>query len=267
MSATDFDVAGFVAMVEELSRMAEKPFPQIIIPQIGALLKASINRTPVRRVGDIAKRISRRGRYIEFSDGTVISVWKKASFEDADGYETAPTMFLDDSTYPLYAKRWPKKSPKPAIHGGKSWHRMDDRHWSDARFGKYQALNKKRIEIMRQRYRDALAARGLAKKTWGQIADDLGLDLHLPKYIVTARDQRAGTREYKEGIALQLLEQGVFIIEIANYNPLFQNRIPGRNILAGALRDREKAFMTDLEKGVFEDVKRRAERYPGIFVN
>lgn len=265
------DVSGFTGMIGELSKIAGRDYFDVLLPQIGALLKACINRTPVRTVGQIAKRVSARGSYIEFADGTIISVWKKAISETLDGDRTsAPGMFFDESTYPQYSKRWPKNSRQPAISGGKSWHNMDTHRWSDARWARYKEKLRLRAAAMKQWMEAGKAARGLARKSWWQIAEDLGLDPGIAAAYVRqahATGENGDIRPFKEGFAAKLLEQGAAIIELRNTNPLLvEGRVDGEGILLGAMRDRQKAFLIDLEKGVFDDLERRAQRYPGIFV-
>jgi hypothetical protein len=260
MSENALDIEGFIAICDELSRMSGKDFRAVIVPQVGALLRACINRTGGKKKvteGMIAKRVSKHFSYVEFSDGTIISTFKKANHAE---------MYFDQSTYDRYAGRWPKGSRKPSVDGGKSWHQMNGgRHWSNERWARFQAHSRQRREMIQKTMREKLAARGLAKKSWVQIADDLGLDLGVPKWISGARDPKG--RPFKEGLATTLVEQAAFIVEITNSNPLVVGRLDGREILAGAMRDREKAFMIDMEKGVFDDVERRAKRYPGVFVN
>lgn len=252
----ELDVRGFVGVCEQLSRLSGKDFAEVLLPQVAALLSACIRRTPVRTVGEIAKRVSKAGGYIEFSDGTVISTWKRAGHAE---------MFLDTSTYDESAARWPKKSDKPNVIGGRSWHAMNDpnRHWSDARWASYLSYEAQRVRIMKERYQSVLEARGLAKKTWVQIADALGIDVKAAGYV---RNARYRGKDFNEGFASRIVEQGALIIEMVNSNPLIVGKLNGYGIIAGALRDREKAFNFDLEKGVFDDLKRRAQRYPGVFV-
>lgn len=239
--------------------MSGKDFRAIIVPEVGQVLRACVRRMgPRRKDGVIAKRVSAHGSFIEFADGTKINTWKKSGHEE---------MFLDESTYPKYAGRWPKKSRIPPMEGGKSWHAMNDpqRHWSPERWAKFQKLDAERVAVMKRRYLEALSARGLAHKTWNQIAEQLGLDLDIPRWVKNARDPKG--RSYQQGLASTIIDQAVCIVEIVNMNPLVVGKLRGEEVLAGALRDREKAFMIDLEKGVFDDVVQRARRYPGVFVN
>jgi len=239
--------------------MSGKDFREIIVPEVGQLLRACVRRMGPRRPdGVIAKRVSAHGSYIEFADGTKINTWKKSDHAE---------MFLDDSTYPLYAARWPKKSRIPPMEAGKSWHAMNDanRHWSGPRFAKFEKLDAERVAVMNRRYLEALSARGLAHKTWNEIAELLGLSLDIPKWVKNAKDPKG--RHFQEALATTIIDQAVCIVEFVNSNPLVVGRLRGEEVLAGALRDREKAFMIDMQKGVFDDVVRRAQRYPGVFVN
>lgn len=258
---SEIDVRGFSLVVQELARISGKDYFDVLIPQVGAVLKSCISLTPARTVGQIAKRVSARGSFIEFADGTKISVWKKAGGEE---------MFFDESTYPQYAAKWPKGSPIPKMADGKSWHNMSDHRFGGTRWASYQAHKKQRAALLKQWMEEGKAGRGLAKKSWWQIAEDLGLEPGLAAAYVRkahAVKDNHDLGEFKEGFAAKLVERAAAIIEITNANPLVVGKLDGRRILEIALLNRERAFMTDLEKGVFQDVKRRAERYPGIFVN
>jgi hypothetical protein len=253
----EVDVTGFVRVCSELSRLSGKDFAAVLMPQVAAVLKSCIRGTPTRNRGDIAKRISKQGGFIQFADGTTIATWKKAGHAE---------MFLDDSTFAQYANRWPKNSPKPNIDGGKSWHAMNDpnRHWSPERWAKFQTYEGMRVRLMKERYQAILAARGLAKKTWMQIADALGLDVQAAGYV---RNARYRGREFVEGFATKIVQQSSYIIEMVNSNPLVCGKLDGNAIIARALAAREKAFDYDMTNGVFDDIKRRVQRYPGIFTS
>lgn len=256
----EIDTSGFVRTCEELARISGRDFEDVLMPLLGQLLKACVGGTPARTVADITRRVSKDAGFVEFSDGTIISTWKKANHAE---------MYFEPSTYPLYADRWPKGTPVPAIVAGKSWHAMNDpnRHWSNARWGRFQQdaarYEAQHQQDVKQRLADTLAARGLAKKTWVQIADALGLDIAAAGYV---RGANFKGREFREGFATKLVEQGALIVEMMNANPLGVGKLNGRAILEKAFASRESAFEREWEKGVFSDLETRARRYPGVFL-
>lgn len=247
----ELDTSGFRAMAEELSRLSGKSFEHILIQQAGALLKVCLRKTPARTAAQIEKRVSRANNYVEFADGSVVSLWEKA---DA-------LMFLDESN-------WDPKTMKgkaPTIENGKSWHEMDGPNglrWNDARWARWQTL----LAIVDHRRKDpkkAIKVRGLAKQTWHQIAAELGIDIGAPGYVKNASGPNG--EQFREGQARKILSAAALYIELSNANPLMVGKLDGAGILQRAINARLKAFAIEMEKGVFDDVKNRARRYPGIF--
>lgn len=256
---TEVDVSGFTAMCGDLAKMSGKDFEPVVLLSVGQLLSACIRRTPTRKEGQIIKRVAARSRYMEFSDGTKIAQWKKAD---------NALMFLEPSNFD------PKRNAKtsaPRLEHGMSWHVMNDpeRHWSDPRWSRFAAAYALAQEEMspaavRRKIKAAMEARGLAKKSWWQIGEMLGSDPRIaPAFVRNAKSPDG--QPHLEGTARKVLESAALFIEIANANPLVVGKLNGEAILSGALRDRQKAFDIDCEKAVFDDIERRAKRYPGIF--
>lgn len=241
----EVNTTGFRAMCEGLAQFSGKSFSEVIIDQVGALLKVCMRLTPAASAENIVKRVSRANNHIEFSSGHTISLWKKAD----------SIMFLDDST-------WNKKGKAPAMTNGKTWHDMTHRHWSDERWARYQAYDRQANEL-RKDPKEAKKARGLSKQSWLQIAQDLGLTLDAPAYVTNARPSNGKT--YKNGVARKFLEVAAAYIEITNDNPIVVRKLDGWGVLNRALSIRRRAFEIDCAKGVFSDIATRAKRYPGIF--
>jgi len=263
MALLEWDVAAqnFSAMIGDLARTSGRDFLPVLVNQVGALLKVCLRLTPARPVGEIVKRASRRLNHIEFPNGEVIAVWKKADHAE---------MYLDESTYPNYAAHWPKTTKLPTFEkGSKSWHQMNDpkRHWNDQRWGRYQELRAMIPEIRRRKVDEAVARRGLAKFSWKQMADALGLMLPVPAYVRRASQTPAGLRMLGESTARSVLEQAAAFVDLQSRNPLLTGKLGGRQIILRALNARLKAFEIETSKGVFSDLAARAKRYPGIFTN
>ena len=260
MSATAIDTAGFTSMLRDLEKLSGRDFFDILINQVGALIKVCIRLTPVRSIADLARRVSRGASFVEFADGTIISVFKKAGGD---------VMFLDPSNWEQ------SKNPAqaaPQIIGGKSWHNMTSpgRRWNPHRWASFTTKDGLRPYLLEKRLAVLKAGRGLAAKSWWQMAEDLGLDPGLAAaYIRNAQaiGPTGGIRPFKEGFAAKIVEQAAAIVELTNTNPLVTGKLGGARIMQNALATRELAFIHELEHGVFEDLQTRAARYPGIFVN
>jgi hypothetical protein len=255
-NTVELQTDGFFAMIHELAALSGRDFGNVLLHQVGALLRVCIRRTRSATRGGIIKRASKKMNHIEFYTGEVISFWKKA---DA-------MMFLDKSNF---KPRPGQKQPK--LIGGKSWHQVEglgfgdgDRRWSAERWARFKAFDRL-AEAHRKKNdpKEALKSRGLSKQSWLQIADDLGIDIGAPAYVRNARPSNG--RYYKNGRGTRLLEDAAMYIELINDHPLVVDKLGGAQILQAAINTRMKAFKIDMEKGVFSDVLTRARRYPGIF--
>ncbi len=258
-NVTEIDSSGFQNLCEELSKISGKSFEVALIDRIAAVLKGCIKRTPAATREIIIKRNPAGRHYVKFASGHIVATWTKAG-----GAE----MFLDDSTWGNRKRTGP---PPKIIIKGKSWHQMDspDRHWSDERWGRYQAMRAEAARISKQKKIDqkaALRSRGIAKHTWLQIAEDLGISagrVGAPAYVQNARPSDGQT--YKNGLAKKFLNVAAAYIEISNDSRLVVQKLDGANILRASLAAQLNAFDKDIEKGVFTDLKTRAQRYPGLF--
>lgn len=111
-----------------------------------------------------------------------------------------------------------------------------------------------------------LGARGLAKQSVLQIADRLGIKISAPGYVATALASTG--KRYPENTAVRLQRRtGLLQISFENSQPTInQERVGGRRALQRAIDGRVKYFMTNMARGVFDDVKNIAKRYPGMKV-
>lgn len=253
------DTSAWTDMVKELTRLSGADFFDVLIGQVGAVMKRCIDGTPARSVAQIVRRVSDHATFIEFADGTIINRWKNVG--DLE-------VFFEESTYPEMAARWPKQSPVPNMKGGKSWHNMDGKHWSDRRWASYQERLAKKPEILKQMIEGKLAARGLAKKSWWQVAEDLGLNPGLAAgWVRNAHGVAANgdLRDFKEGFATKLIENAAAIVEVRIDNPLLVGRLNGEAILDRAMAAQLADFEKDMESGLLDTLTARAKKYPGIF--
>lgn len=104
------------------------------------------------------------------------------------------------------------------------------------------------------------AARGLAKKSWKQVADDLGLSVSVPSYVAAATTPKG---DYpSDGQATEQSKGSDFAIVLRNsrtYSPSVFDA------LRKAMNGREKFFRENLKQGVFKSIETIAAKYPGLY--
>lgn len=109
-----------------------------------------------------------------------------------------------------------------------------------------------------------LAARGMAKQSWLALAKKLGVTIAAPGYVQNAtvpnvdNAQNVST-ERNDG-------EKSFGIRIENGSPLL-TFADARQAFFAALAGRERFYFNNLKRGVFNDLKTIAAKYPGIVVN
>jgi hypothetical protein len=106
-----------------------------------------------------------------------------------------------------------------------------------------------------------LRARGLAKKSWLQIAQQLGITIQAPGYVAGAVASTG--REYKNTSTKLARQTGKLQITILNSQPTV-NAIGGARALQRACDGRVKFFLQNVALGTFNDAAKTAKRYPGI---
>lgn len=108
-----------------------------------------------------------------------------------------------------------------------------------------------------------LAARGLLKKVWVQIAGKLGMAIDgVPAYVERSA---APSGDYPEDAVAGEKGQGSkYSIDGASYR-VYDPRIVGA--FARAMNGRASFFRANLRKGVFQKAEQIAAKYPGLKVN
>ena len=108
-----------------------------------------------------------------------------------------------------------------------------------------------------------IAARGLQKKVWAQLASKLGLQLsNVPEYVYSASTPRGDYPEDAEG---RLKNGGTsFALE----GSIFRSYWPGIfSALSQAMESRRASYRSGLRDGVFDKAEAIARKYPGMSVN
>lgn len=109
----------------------------------------------------------------------------------------------------------------------------------------------------------SLAARGLTKQSWLALANDLGVAISAPEYVRTATVENHQNTENVETKIRQTL--GEYGIAISNHAPLLQFTGASQAFFS-AVSGRRNYFLKNLSRGVFDDLKSVARKYPGLAV-
>ena len=105
-------------------------------------------------------------------------------------------------------------------------------------------------------------ARGLAKKSWLQIAESLGFWISVPDYVKNATTPKG---DYpKDATAKESKDLNSFFIELTN-SRTYSGSVP--DALRAAVRGRTKFFEKNMKLGVFKKLSEIAAKYPGLKVN
>lgn len=235
---------GFRQMCDDLAKMSGKDFAVVVKAQAGAVLKRVMGKTKGANMGKLQKRAKEirnmeRG-YFKNPDGTFIAIGSrtKAPFFNSPSASGEPKSYWVGS----------KNNGNQSVWANYTAHRAA---WK-ARLSKYS--------------RAILNARGFGKSTWYAIAQKIGVEhlLKAPGYVKKAKAVTRKSYDNGDGKEVKNAEE-MFVLLRQSYRKLTENGFAA-NILQAAIRARLKAFKSDINKGVFNDVKKRAQRYPGIFI-
>lgn len=267
---TELNTQGFVLMCQDLQKMAPGvAFGDILKATTAQILSFCIDKTKAASRAKITQRVATQRAGIgerRTRSGSTRFTFPGGEQISQSTRHPGHISFLDHSTFVPNSKqaapRWSKD--------GKTWHDMTTMRWSNERWAKFQSFmaqleslegkQKKGDDLTR-----ALASRGLAKHSWYQIAEAIGVHaaVRAAAWVKSAKPQDG--REYQNGTAKIMLETAAMFIEVFNTNKAAIG-MNGQWIINNAIAARTTAFERDVDLGVFRDFKTRAERYPGIFV-
>ena len=252
----EIDTTGFKNLVTGLSHMSGAPEQAVVLERAGHVLANAARYTPTRSAGQIETSVKFRNR----------NLWEGSQLPTLRGdpiisiTKSQVAWYIEDSSYDGHG-------PAPAGRrvGGKTFHIMNDQfRWSDARWSRFQNA----LQELQSKQMDLAAAkrsRGIMAKSWYQIGQSLGIEIDVPDYVKTAQPMNGQT--YQDGTANKATTADGFFVDLINSNPILINRLRGAEILSRAVQATINQFAIDMEKGVFQDIKTRAQRYPGIFVS
>ena len=102
-------------------------------------------------------------------------------------------------------------------------------------------------------------ARGLAKKSWMQVAQKLGITISVPSYVEKAKTEKGDYPEDATGT--EKTDGSSFFIEITN-SRTYSGSV--RDAIRAAMRGRTNFFKKNLRLGVFKKTSDIAAKYPGL---
>jgi hypothetical protein len=247
------DTSGFERMAKSLSKMSGASFGQVVLAETGKILEGCVRRTRVAKAASIRTSVAFRNRNL-WTDAQ----WppKRRGDPVISTSKNGTVWFIDEPKRPGMAKG--KRVGKKVFYDMSGAFR-----WSNERWARFQdamtELKSKKTDLA-----TALRSRGLAANSWWQIARAIGIEISVPAYVRNAAPSNG--RVYVNGRALQFAEADAFFVEIFNDNPAMA-RAGGQQILSDSIQARLNHFEIALRKGTFENIKKRAEQFPGVFVS
>lgn len=239
------DTTGFKQACDDLAKISGKSFKDVVRVQTGLVLRAMIKKTPAankKKIAERARKISQlEVGYLKNGDDTfLVNALKKAPgkrfYRQLSNETGKMTLYVDDPS----------------------------RRWNDKRWNAYQEAKARWTAKLANAEQQILSARGFAKKTWLKIADDLNLSM-LAKASGFVKKAKARTRRTYDNGAGQQKEAGdTFFTLLVNKYRWF-GMIKFKKKFQAVLDSRREAFNIEVEHGLFDDIKLRAKRYPGIF--
>jgi hypothetical protein len=267
----EIDTTGFRSMAADLARFAgHGGNTDLALSGLArAVLRGAMNASPSTKAGSIKARYAAlmaeagSGRYrLSRNAG-------KAAMQGTARQRAKAAPALDGRDWLIDTrtrKRYLMRGPWGTRPGGRG---QGPLIWSDRRWAIYIALLAERegqLPKLEADMRAALNRRGLQKATWQQIAAALGVEIGAAGYVVKAAGNipllGTGQREKapaSTGIVLSNASRVVI-------SPRKPGALAGAALLQRAVDNQRNRFVIEIAKGVFDDVKTRAERYPGVFV-
>ena len=239
------DTIGFKKFCDDLAKISGRSFEDVVKAQAGAVLKRVMSKTEAAKREKLQKRAQR------------IAAFERGYWKRRDG--TALIIGAPKSGMTFW-KDYSPKTGSPTIYPI-SKAKLPNQIWSNY-MAASASIKKASIEYSKK----LVGARGLKKSTWLNIAKELGVDyiLKAPAYVKKAKSTSKKRWNNSDG-SKYFTMQDVFVVMRQRYPNLTANGFAA-TILQAAIRARMKAFQHDLKRGVFDDAKKRASRYPGVFV-
>lgn len=151
------------------------------------------------------------------------------------------------AVFMIGGKRWSTRDWKT----GQSWH-VPDAIWSEIEAKRGRSLTRKLAKI------------GLSKKSWFMVAVKAGIPLDkVPDYVANAHTTIVDTSG--NASVMRSGDGGNYTIGIENKMPILQwSPVNGTQALFSAIVGRVKFYENNIARGVFSEMAKIAEKYPGL---
>jgi hypothetical protein len=265
------DTHGFAAMVRgfesSLSSLGQMPNTKRILDTLTVrILEGCIRRTKMATAKAIQALFKAKGNSAS-APGIAMSVNSgiRGGLEGRVWYGESPSVStsVTDKQRAALQRRVRK--------GGKVWVVMEDAVNPGAgMLRRFEALDSLRLANIRGTLKGqlqrALAARGLARNSWLQIAQRLNLTLNRVAggaQVARATPSNGGAYQPGNGVRVQGVK-GLYY-DLMNSYPFSRFKIPGAQILSWAIQGEMGYFRNNFKRGVFNDLQAIAKKYKGIF--
>lgn len=157
----------------------------------------------------------------------------------------------------MYTPRYPRRAR--SLHGGQLIYYLGN-HYPDMLWGLIEKAQSISLAA-------ALAARGLAKKSWDELARSFGFKIVLPAYASRARPSDGKT--YPHDVSSHQQGDGArYSLHVVNAQPTINTSgAQGHRAFARAVHGRVKYFDQNVGHHVFTAAAAVAKKYPGVTVN
>lgn len=254
-----FDTLAMDRMFAQLVAFSPVPLRDTLRAEAGSILKVCAARTKVAK----AARAEIDARRMALRKGDA----RSSNYE-----RVSVTIGMRGNA--VYGKVWRLTGTRDRL-GVQQTHGANfaplHRHYGDEAWNDIQRVIARFLGALKVARPAIKGAAGLARQSWVQIADDLGIRLEdVPGGTLSAaalsRARRAiatNGRSYKSGQAREFGEAKKFTIQLTNNLP-YGRKITLDRVLAGAIQGRVKFFERNVALGVFENLDKMLKAYPGV---
>lgn len=238
------DTTGFKKFCDDLAKISGRSFEDVVKAQAGSVLKRVMSKT---KAANTAK-LNRRARQI--------AALERGYFKLRDG----TALIVGTRTKMRFWKDYSPKTDRPTVYP------INEARLPNEVWNRYRSAVNRITPRMRDLAKKIKGAKGLAKSTWLNIAKDFGVDyiLKAPAYVKNAKSTSKKRWKNSDGTEYFTMRDA-FVVMRQRYKNLTANGFAAI-VLQAAIRARLNAFQRDLKKGVFDDAKKRASNYPGVYV-
>jgi hypothetical protein len=266
------DTRGFEAMVRgfesSLSSLGQMPnTDRILRTLIQRIIEGCIRRTKMALAKFIRAKFKAKGNSAR---GTGVAMSINSGVRG--GVEGRVWYGEDPSVSTSVTDKQRAALQRRAKRGGKVWTIMENAiHPGAGMLSRFQALDTFRQADIKGRIRGlldaALRARGLARNSWLQIAQKLGITLSNVvggQQVAAARPSSGASYEPANGTARYEGPRQLYY-ELVNSYPFSRFKISGASVLSQAIQGEMGYFRNNFKHGVFADLQAIAKKYKGIF--